>query len=110
MAVELVLDPYAFEEICRTSPELEAALLRICEGIARRAMALAPYRNRARHWNTIKRQFEVRVARGEGLVVIEPDHRVRHVLLLNFGFTDSAGKRHAGSHFLEAALREARSQ
>ncbi|MCZ0974848.1 hypothetical protein ACWEQ8_06180 [Streptomyces noursei] len=85
------------------SAELAAAT---AEEIAALARAEAP-RNRRGSWNMYSRSISVTAYEEDGVVhaAVQAD---RHPLLIEYGWKDKRGRRHAGRHILKGALMKVR--
>ncbi|MFD8088968.1 hypothetical protein [Streptomyces malaysiensis] len=100
-----------WEEHFLVNDEVRDLVAARTEDIAVFGRALAPRARGKKHWNTIPPQIETFVTMYDhwyGQVVIEPDGNVRHSMLQERGWTDRAGRRHAGRYYLKRALERAR--
>lgn len=111
MTVKLVLHR-GWEYAAFRSTETRDALAWHAGKLAGAAIKAAPRRSARDHWNSTKRNITAHIdvdAWGwYANVTIEDDPRVRHTMLQERGWTDRAGGRHAGRHFLKEALARAR--
>ncbi|MEV6551751.1 hypothetical protein AB0M57_23975 [Streptomyces sp. NPDC051597] len=104
-AFRLTLSEAALKELasCPRSAELSA---KKAEEIAALARAEAP-RNKRGSWNMYSRSISVTTYEENGVVhaAVQAD---RHPLLIEYGWKDKRGRRHAGRHILKGALMKVR--
>ncbi|MGG2462842.1 hypothetical protein ACO0M4_23990 [Streptomyces sp. RGM 3693] len=89
-----------------SSPKAAELSAKKAEEIAALARGEAP-RNKRGSWNMYSRSISVTAFEENGVVhaAVQAD---RHPLLVEFGWRDKAGRRHAGRHILKGALMKVR--
>ncbi|MGW1867946.1 hypothetical protein ACWCPS_20545 [Streptomyces mauvecolor] len=104
-AFRLTLSESALKELV-SSPKTAELSTKTAEEIAALARAEAP-KNRRGSWNMYSRSISV-TAYEEGGVVHAAVQADRHPLLIEYGWKDRRGRRHAGRHILKGALMKVR--
>jgi hypothetical protein len=97
------------------STEMKELVAQVTARLTALSIKGAPRRpGRGDTWNSSKNNIEGFIQNSYqgwyGNVVVERNPRVRHTMLQDQGFTDSAGRRHPGRKFLKAALLKMRIQ
>ncbi|MFF4952849.1 hypothetical protein [Streptomyces chattanoogensis] len=104
-AFRLTLSEAALKELV-SSPKTAELSAKAAEEIAALARAEAP-KNRRGSWNMYTRSISVTAYEEDGVVhaAVQAD---RHPLLIEYGWKDKRGRRHAGRHILKGALLKVR--
>ncbi|MER7986985.1 hypothetical protein ABTY53_15530 [Streptomyces noursei] len=104
-AVRLTLSEAALKELA-SSPRSAELSATTAEEIAVLARAEAP-KNKRGSWNMYSRSICVISYEEDGVVhaAVQAD---RHPLLIEYGWKDKRGRRHAGRHILKGALLKVR--
>lgn len=108
MSREITFTP-GWEDRMFCTLECGALVAEVAERIRIAVIREAPRASNVKtNWNQIKKNISASVerdARGYyGEVTIEENDRVRHALLQDRGWTDRAGRHHAGRQYMKAAL------
>ncbi|MFD7336665.1 hypothetical protein ACFV98_11760 [Streptomyces violascens] len=104
-AFRLTLSEAALKELV-SSPKAAELSTRTAEEIAALARAEAP-KNKRGSWNMYSRSISVTAYEENGVVhaAVQAD---RHPLLIEYGWKDKRGRRHAGRHILKGTLLKVR--